>query len=508
MSTFNEGYDTFIRLTGGDIGAFSGYAYVENVKAAIENLTYAINKPMRIISNPSTDKGFLAEWWHAGTFNINAALKDLSTRATAPDDNGIVDIILTSGEKYQVKYYKTGGGSNGSAAQQAKTNYQRYREYADPYERKGLKPPKSQEEYLKDKFPNDPYYLGQGRLVPTEQLREAKEYLRRRFLEESNGGRPEQVKRYEEAYKMLTDRLESTDGAESIPLTNEESRKLAELAMKEGFDPADWGLATEDLINMDYIMQQAFKAGLSAALVSVVLKVAPEICSIICTLIKAGKINKEQFKRFGFAAVSGSAEGFIRGSVAGAVAVACKAGKLGTALKEMDPSIIGAITAISMNIIKNSCLLAIGKISKHEFADKCCQDLMVTVCSIGLGAAASAAAALFSPAAAVFGYMIGSFVGSVVGSFIYKGIYSCVLSFCVESGSTFFGLVEQNYELPPDILEKTGAKVFEYEKFEPKIIYHDVFEPHKFEHERFEPIEIGVKFLRRGVVGVGVIGYI
>lgn len=508
MSTFEDGYNNFIRLSGGSAGAYSGDAYVGNVQAAIDKLEYAINHPGRIISNPSTDKGFLAERWHEGTFNIDAALKDSKVQAIAPDDNGIVDVVLTSGEKYQLKYYKT---ASKSATELSKTNLQRYKEYAAPYERSGQKPPMSQEEYFKhleSQSPNDPYYLGQGRLVPTEQLEEAKNLMWRKFLEESNGGRPEQAARYKETFDMLSNRLKSTDGTESIPLTNEESQKLAELAMEEGFDPAEWGLMPKNLIKMNYIMQQAVKAGLSAALISVVLNVAPEICGIIGALIERREIKKEQFKSLGFKAVSGSAEGFIRGSVAGAITVACESGMLGSALQGLNPGIIGAVTAITMETIKNACLLAFGKISKYEFADRCCQNLVVTACSVGLGIAAGAIGALLSPVGAVLGYMIGSFVGAVVGGFIYKGISNLILSLCIKNGWTFFGLVEQNYELPPEILKEIGFKVFEYEKYEPKIIKYDTYEPKTVEYDLFEPIKIKTTFLRRGVIGVRTIGYI
>lgn len=313
------------------------------------------------------------------------------------------------------------------------------------------------------------------------------------------------MKRYQEALDKLTDRLESSDGAESIPLTEAEAKELARLAKEAGFDPAEWGLTTEELMEFEYIMNQAFKAGLSAALVSVVLKVAPEVCGILCRLIKDGEVDAEQLKRLGYAAVSGGVEGYIRGTVAAAVTIACKAGLMGGTLKNLNPSIIGAITAIAMNTIQNACLLAMGKMSKHDFASKCAEDLVITACSIGVGAAT---AALFTPAAAVFGYMIGSFVGSVVGGFVYKGIYSCVISFCVESGSTFFGLVDQNYELPGSVLEKIGMQVFEYEKFEPISFAYQTFQAEKFEYNRFEPVQIDITFLRRGVIGVGKIGYI
>lgn len=32
-----------------------------------------------------------------------------------------------------------------------------------------------------------------------------------------------------------------------------------------GFDPAEWGLTTKELMEFEYLMNEAFKAGLSAA---------------------------------------------------------------------------------------------------------------------------------------------------------------------------------------------------------------------------------------------------
>ena len=256
-------------------------------------------------------------------------------------------------------------------------------------------------------------------------------------------------------------------------------------------------------------MSQAFKAGLSAALISVVMKVGPEICGVIYRLIKNREIDAEIFKSIGMAAVNSSTEGYIRGTIAAAVTISCKAGHLGAVLKSANPSIIGAVVAVTMNTVQNACLMSFGKMSKQEFADYCAQDLIVAGFSLGLGVTGgAAAAALFTPAASIFGYMIGSFVGSVVGSFVYKGGYSCAISFCVESGSTFFGLVEQNYELPIDVLKSTGVKIFEYEKIEPKKFNPQKFEVKRFEYKKFEPININITFLRRGVIGVGAVGYI
>ena len=417
MSTFKEGYEGFIGGNSAYYGAYMGNAYVESVQSEIDRFVETINNSSRKNLKIDALKGFDSEYWQAGTFNINAAAKGLKVRAVAPDDNGLVDIVLTSGEKYQVKYYKNGSSS---AAQQAKTNMERYKEYVAQYRSKhnGQDPPISMEEYIKDKFPNDPYYMGQGRLIPTDQMKEAREWLQRKILEESNGGRPEQVKRYKETLEMLTDRLKSADGAESIPLTEKESRELARLAKEGGFDPEKWGLTTEKLITNKYIMEQAFKSGLTAAMISAALKIAPEICGMIYKLAKGKKVGAEEFKQLALSTLKGSAEGFVRGTVSAAITVSCEAGKLGSVFKGLNPTIIGAFTAITMNTIHNACLLSFGKISKNEFAGRCRQDVAVTASSMQFGAMGAAiSSALFTPAASIFGYMIGSFVGSILGSY-------------------------------------------------------------------------------------------
>lgn len=127
MSAFRDGYENFVYLNDAKIGADAGSLYISGIETEIEKIVTAMNEPRRKIdkSDINSVKGFVAEWWHEGTFNIDAALKGVEARASAPDDNGLVDIFLTSGEKYSAKYYKSG---DESAKQQAKSNLQRYKE--------------------------------------------------------------------------------------------------------------------------------------------------------------------------------------------------------------------------------------------------------------------------------------------------------------------------------------------------------------------------------------------
>lgn len=495
MSSFKDGYEAFMRLNGANLGAEHGAGYVSNIENEIKNLTNAINNPNRSIINAPVDsvKGFMAEYFAAGTHNIDAAVKGVSAHASVPDDNRLADILTTWGEEYQSKINKD---PSTTVRDLSITN-------------RGHHIKLNQTEYIGDN-PNTLYYDGLSGLVATDKIKLIQYELERKIKENSNT-RPEISNNYQQILDSLTDRVRSNQGTESMPLTEKEARELANLAKEKGFDPAEWGMGikTENLVEFQYIMNQAFKAGLTAALISIALRVGPQICGMICRLIKDGEVKTEDFKNLGFASLSGGAEGFVRGTFAAAITVSCKAGLLSTALKSANPSMIGAIVAITMNCVQNSYMLAFGKISQHEYAQRSAQDLVVATCSVGLGVVGGVLASyIFTPAAAVFGYMVGSFVGSVVGTFVYKGVYSCVVAFCVKNGCTFFGLVDQNYEISPDVLKSMGLEVFDYEKIDVKQFLPDTVKVKKFERDRFQPIGIDIVYLRRGVIGVGVVGYI
>lgn len=90
---------------------------------------------------------------------------------------------------------------------------------------------------------------------------------------------------------------------------------------------------------------------------------------------------------------------------------------------------------------------------------------------------------------------------------MFEGSKNAVLSYCVDTGFTLFGIVDQNYKLPNDIIESMGIETFDYEKME-----FETFEPELFECESFEPEQdisdnLDIHILRRGVIGVNLIGY-
>ena len=156
-----------------------------------------------------------------------------------------------------------------------------------------------------------------------------------------------------------------------------------------------------------------------------------------------------------------------------------------------------------MNTMRNAYLVAKGTMTQKELANELVQEMFVTTCSLVLGGATQTF--IHIP---VLGFMLGSFIGSVIGSFAYNVGYNALLSFCVDTGFTMFGLVEQNYELPDDVLQSIGAEIFEYEQFVFPEFEYNKFEFEEFSFDEFNTEELSITVLKRGVIGVSKIGYI
>ncbi len=505
---FKEGYDFFQKSAGAIAGAFEGEDfvisranYLADVEKEINALEQSINNFAGVQTANKMLKGDIAEFWHTGTFNVNAATNESVHRAIVDrsHDFGSVDISTNFGNDYGLKYYANG---QESAKAQAISVFQRFKEYQAHGGKDDLAKFLSDRQYDSDAVINDPIYSGQIRVIPRDQMTEATKWLEEMIAKEG-ARRPEQVKRYQETLDMLRDRIADTDGNESIPLSKADAEKLAQLAKEGKFKAENFGIEAPELLNAELIVKESLKAGMSAAVISLVLKVGPEIYKSIDYLIKNGEIEEGQFKKIGFAAVSGTSEGFIRGSVVSAITACCKSGILGESLKDISPGIISAVTVIAMNTLKNAYQVAQGKKSRTELSNELVRDVFLTTSSMAVGAVAQSIIPV-----PVLGYMIGSMVGSVAESFIYNIGQQATITFCAETGITLFGLVNQDYKLPDDVIKDIGVATFDYESFEPETFDYESFEPETFAYDTIQPDSLGIKFLRRGVIGVSKIGYV
>ena len=501
MDGFEAGYKFFGENTGAVVGAFNTDAYVQSVNDEIDKLVNDLNAFEGFKTSTAQLKGDVFEFWQSDTFNIDAVIKGSGSRTFVDRSNdfGSVDVTSNFGKDFGLKAYSSG---EASASAQSVSIFQRFKEYQAHGGKDGLDKFLSDRGYDSDTVLSDSIYTGQVRVIPRDQLEEATKWLEKMIRTEM-ARRPEQVERYKETLSMLNDKLSDDKGVESIPLSKAEAEELARLAKEGNIDAEALGLTPGELIKYEYIIKQSLKAGLTAATITMVLKVAPEIYKAISYLIKEGEIDEEQFKKIGFAAVSGASEGFIRGTVAGAITVCCKSGLLGKTLVDVEPTIVGTVTAIAFNVIKNSFMVAKNEKTRRDLANDLIRDMYISACSLIGGGISQMVIEV-----PVLGYMVGSFIGSVVGSFTYNVEQKAIISFCVDSGFTMFGLVEQDYKLPEDIIKLIGIETFDYEKIEPETFEPDTFSFETFKFDTFEPDNIGINYLSRGVIGVHRIGYV
>ena len=504
MDGFAEGYYFFEKNSGSYTAAAMGNTYVNNIQIEIDNLVKDLNSFEGFQTKTGALKGDIAEFWHSDTFNIDAIVKGSKSRTYVDRSHDFASADITSnfGEKFGLKYYKTGVDS---ANQQAKSIFERFKEYQAQGGKDSIDQFLSKRGYKDiESVLNDPIYNGQIRIIPKDQLEEATKWLERKIKEETTR-RPDQVRRYQETLDMLRDKIEDGKGTKSIPLSKEEAEKLARLA-KEGDITAETlkelGISAADLVTYEDVLKKAFKSGMTAATISMVLKVAPEIYRAIDYLIKNGDVDEYQFQKIGFAALQGGAEGFIRGCISAAITTACETGLWGAAWKKVNPAIVGTVTVISMDTMKNAFKVAQRKMETRELANELIKEMFVSSCSLILGGVSYAITGI-----PIFSFMLGSFLGSVIGSFAYDFEYNAVLSFCADTGFTMFGLVDQNYELPDDVMEAVGVELFNYEEFEFEEFQFKEFEFKEFQFEEFQTQSLSIGFLRRGVIGVSQIGY-
>lgn len=500
---FFEGYNFFEKNIGTQLGANATNVYVNNVYTEILKLMKNLNDFKGFQTGINQLKGNIAEFWHSGTFNINAVARGSTNRTFVLQSNefGSVDIGSNFGNDYGLKYYKTGVDS---ANQQAKSIFEKFKEYQTHGGKDDLNKFLSDRGFS-DEDINSAIYSGQYRIIPKEQLEGAIKFLEQKIAKESIT-RPELVEKYSETLKMLKIKIKDSEGTESIPLSTDDAKKIAGLS-KEGLITEEelkkLGVSTEDIIKFEYILKESFKAGLTAVKISLILKLAPEIYKAIKYLIDNGKIDINQFKKIGIDCLQAGNEAFLRGSIAATITGACKAGLWGESLKTINPTIIGILTVFTLDIIKNSFKVAQGKMSRQELANEMTKEMFVLSFSLGIGFLSQTFINI-----PVFSFLIGNFIGSILGSFVYDNVYDIALSFCIDTGFTMFGLVKQDYKIPDYILKEIGIKTFDFKIFKPKTFKFKSFKFKTFDPKTFELKSFKMTILRRGVIGVSKIGYI
>lgn len=418
--TFKKGWDYAAEFFGAQVAARMTDEYMKSVQKAITDMQKDINAEAGVTRGISQEAGFVAEKWHADTYNIDSVVKKAKSTAKQLQENGhaSVDVATSEGDNASLKYYKN---AKGSAKAQAKNLLQDYKEYEAKAKSNGTANILSFDEYLNKNYsatdiPDlyDSVYSGQKRIIPSDQLEDAKEYLTKKINKEKIN-RPELVSGYQDTLDNLADRMTSKDGVSSKPLTYEDAQAIAELCEKGDFDPSDFGITLSDVVTPKYVVKQAIGSGVESGVLEAAMTVGPELYGILKELAQTGNIDEEELKEVGINSLLAGSNGFVEGSVSSALFAACKAGKFGPEMTDASPDVIGALTVIAIDSMKYGYKLSKGEITSEDFADIMTEEIFVSLISVSTGMTV----ALLLPGVP-FAYMAGSMAGSILGSYGYE----------------------------------------------------------------------------------------
>lgn len=335
---FEQGLKFVSDNMGAALGGQMSQLWIDTINSQIESISNDIMAKVQSTDLPADKlQGFVAEIWHSGTFNADSAVHHSVATAKAPDVNTYASAdVEFGGSRASLKYYKD---AKSSYAAQSETPYERYMHLKAKAEKAG-KSYESLEEFLgkrkiKKEDMHKSMYQGQAKLIPTNQLLDAQNLLDKKIAVAQANGKLDQVARYKEVQATLTDILSDKKGNKSIPLSREDAQRLTRAAKEGNLDQEllkECGLDINQLVTAKDIMSEAFSAGLSAAVISFVIGIAPTIIDGISMLVSEGEIDPKLFAEMGYKGLSSAARGFINGSITAALVACCQSGKLGTTL--------------------------------------------------------------------------------------------------------------------------------------------------------------------------------
>ena len=516
-NTFEDGYEYAVEnlgaAIGGELSHQANQSYLNAIQEQIDNLTEAINS-YQGNANPQL-KGYVAEAWHTYTFNIDAAARQSEVRAEQVQSNGLGSVDVSVGDQdYSLKYYQTGGKSALAQAHSLEYAYQRYINKLG----EGSEMP-TREEYLKMNGidPNTNMqlgmYEGQARLIPSDQIKDAIETLNKRIARDLNNlenpNRAESARRLIEVRDKLTTHISGPNGEQSMELTEKESRILSNQAKEGKFDPARYDITLAKKADLMLVCSNAIKAGLNAAWISALLKMVPQLVSVIRQMVQEGYIGFDDLLETGKAGISGAKSGFINGFLCAAVTSASQLGYFGNAIQSAAHSAsfvpcVGVAVVLMYQAVSDGIKCAKGELDEKQYAYNIERSLYIGVGGLAGGLILQAVATCVP----VVAYCVGSMIGSLLGGFVFVVKETVMMSLCVKNGYTIFGLVDQDYTLPDEVRKKLGFPVYGYEEYRFKEYEFKKYPQKTYEMKKYDWKQIDCIILKRGVIGFRKVGYV
>lgn len=323
--------------------------------SANEALDRTIHTQAGLLSqNPNLD-GFIAEQYHAQTFNLEAAAKGSQYRAEVVEPNGhgygknSVDIVIKDANGKIVRRYQSKYCKDAQATEQA--------------------------------FENGDY-RGQRKLVPAEQVDDIKESLDPR----------------------ASDRIEAPDGVTSKPLEKPSAKELQEQAQSGKWNELNWNeYQMADLAKG--IGRQAGQAALMGAAIGVGFNVAQKVW-------EGEEIDGAELVE---TAVTTGADFGVKAAVSGAVKVGVEKGIIKMIPKGTPASTIANVVHVGIENAKIIGKIAKGELDVTEGLEQMEQVTVSTTAGILASAKGTAIGATIGTVFGPVGTVVGGFIGGTIG---------------------------------------------------------------------------------------------
>ena len=334
--------------------------YLKELDSSLEKANISLNRTIttqsgNVNQNPCLD-GYIAEQYHAQTFNLNAQAKGSEYRAKVLEPEGkayaknSVDIVIVDGNDKVVKRYQSKYCKDAKATERAF-------EQGD--------------------------YRGQQKLVPEDQQ--------------------------SKIIKKSTTVIEAPDGTTSKPLTKSKAEQLRDEAQSDKWNELNWNeYAAKDLAIG--IGKQAGCAALQGMAVGVGVDIAQKLWN-------GEEIDGEEVVE---KALTTGADFGIKAATAGALKVGVEKEIISVIPKGTPAGTFANIAHVAIEDVKVVGKMVSGELSMREGIDKLEQTTVSTVAGIastGKGAAVGAAiGTVFGPIGTAVGGFVGGAVGYMAGS--------------------------------------------------------------------------------------------
>jgi hypothetical protein len=343
--------------------------YLTNLDQAMKNANDSLHKTITTLAgnvnmNPRLD-GFIAEQYHAQTFNLKAEATGSPYRAKVLEPKGksykknSVDIVILDGDGKVVRRYQSKYCKDAKATELAF-------EHGD--------------------------YRGQQKLVPEDQKGDI--------------------------FKKSTTVLEAVDGTTSTSLTKSKAEQMRDEAQSGNWNDLNWNeYATKDLALG--IGKQAGYAALQGAAIGIGFDVAQKLWN--GEEIEADKVVET--------AITSGADFGLKAAAAGALKVGVEKEIITVIPKGTPASTLANIAFVAVEDIKIIGEMATGKLTMKEGIEKIEQTTVATVAglaSMGKGTAIGAAiGSVFGPVGTAVGGFVGGCIGYTAGSKIGETVVKC-----------------------------------------------------------------------------------